>query len=78
MTDRLMFRLRLSPEPDALARALGVVLVSQAGIRSVSYVSGPDCGWSLMDLGGLGAMRANALMRRLQALPCVHDLQAIR
>ncbi len=78
MTDRLMFRLRLSPEPDALARALGVVLLSQARIRSVSYVSGPDCGWSLMDLEGLGTMRTHALVRRLQALPCIHDLQPIR
>ena len=77
MTEQVKFRLRLSPEPDALARALGVVLVSQAGIRSVSYVSGADGGWSLMDLDGLGAMRADALRRRLQALPCVRDLQPL-
>ncbi len=77
MTGRVAFRLRLSPEPDALARALGVVLVAQAGILAVSYVSGPDCGWSSMDLEGLGGVRADALMRRLQALPCVRDLQRL-
>ncbi len=75
MTAPVMFRLRLAPEPDALARALGVVLVAQAGVRSVSYLAGPDFGWSSMELEGLGAMRADALMRRLQALPCVHELQ---
>ncbi len=75
MTAPVMFHLRLSPEPDALARALGVLLLSQAEILSVSYVSGLDCSWSLMHLDGLTSTRTDALKRRLQALPCVFDLQ---
>jgi hypothetical protein len=75
--ERLWVRLRLAPEPDALARALGVVLVAQAGIRSVTYKSEPECGWSVLDLDGLCPMRAASLKRRLQGLACVEELQSL-
>jgi hypothetical protein len=68
--------LELSPEPDALARALGVVLTAQADIRAAAYVSGPDCGRLVLTIDGLATERAEALSRRLQALPCVRGLQS--
>jgi hypothetical protein len=76
MSGPIHLGLQLSPEPDALARALGVVLTAQADIRAVAYVCGPDCGRLVLTLDGLAAERAEALGRRLQALPCVRALQS--
>ncbi len=73
---QLTLRMRLTLDSDALARVLGVVLVAQSTIRSVSYLMQDDCAVSELEIGAISGQRADTIRRRLEGLACLLELEA--